>query len=87
MTIEYCRTEVILANFFTKPLQGSLLQIFCQVIMGYEPISSLFELYSIKEHVGNIVIESGNPNDKNEESILKLNVTSRTCKEDRQIMY
>ena len=41
LRIEYCPSLIMLADFFTKPLQGHLFQKFREVIMGYKPISSL----------------------------------------------
>ena len=41
LTIEYCPTESMLADFFTKPLQGAVFHKFREVIMGWKPISSL----------------------------------------------
>ena len=38
---EYCPSSIMLADFFTKPLQGHLFKKFRDVIMGYVPISSL----------------------------------------------
>jgi hypothetical protein len=40
---EYCPTEQMLADFFTKPLQGSLFRKFRDVIMGHKHISTLKE--------------------------------------------
>ena len=40
-TVEYCPTEHMLADYFTKPLQGSLFKRFKDVIMGHKDISSL----------------------------------------------
>jgi hypothetical protein len=37
----YCPTEQMLAEFFTKPLQGSIFKKFRAVIMGHEHIDSL----------------------------------------------
>jgi Reverse transcriptase (RNA-dependent DNA polymerase) len=37
VTIEYCPTEQMLADFFTKPLQGSLFRTFRDRIMNYNP--------------------------------------------------
>jgi hypothetical protein len=53
--ILYCPTEQMLADYFTKPLQGSLFRKFRRVIMGYDPISILKEFPSskMKERVGN----------------------------------
>ena len=41
LTIEYCPTDVMVADFFTKPLQGAVFHKFREVIMGWKPMSSL----------------------------------------------
>ena len=41
LRVEYCPSSIMLADFFTKPLQGQLFKKFRDVIMGYAPISSL----------------------------------------------
>ena len=41
LRVEYCPSLIMLADYFTKPLQGHLFQKFRDVIMGYKPISSL----------------------------------------------
>lgn len=41
ITVQYCPTEKMIADFFTKPLQGSLFRKFRDVILGYEHISVL----------------------------------------------
>ena len=41
ISIQYCPTERMIADFFTKPLQGSLFKMFRNVILGYEHISVL----------------------------------------------
>ena len=41
LKVEYCPSTIMLADFFTKPLQGHLFKKFRDVIMGYAPISSL----------------------------------------------
>ena len=43
VTVKYCPTEAMLADFFTKPLQGGLFHRFRDVIMGWKPISTLSE--------------------------------------------
>ena len=40
--IRYCPTEQMIADFFTKPLQGSLFKRFKRVIMGLDHISTLW---------------------------------------------
>ena len=52
--IEYCPTQMVLADYFTKPLKGKVFKIFRDVILGYKPILSLESIpVSIKERVGN----------------------------------
>ena len=52
--IEYCPTESMLADYFTKPLQGSLFNRFREIIMGWKHIDTLKTfLDSRKERVGN----------------------------------
>jgi hypothetical protein len=50
MEVIYCPTELMLADFYTKPLQGSLFKKFRSVILGYEHISIL-------EHDASTVVE------------------------------
>ena len=40
-TIEYCPTECMLADFFTKPLQGALFIKFREVVMGWKHVDTL----------------------------------------------
>ena len=40
--IEYCPTRLMLADFFTKRLQGELFSKFKAVVLGHKPIESLF---------------------------------------------
>ena len=39
--VEYCPTLKMLADFFTKPLQGSLFRKFRDYVPGYEPVAKL----------------------------------------------
>jgi hypothetical protein len=43
MGVKHCPTKEMLANFFTKPLRGSLFRKFRDVIMGHKHIGSLKE--------------------------------------------
>ena len=40
ISLEHCRTEVMLADFLTKPLQGSLFRRMRDIIMGITPFPS-----------------------------------------------
>jgi hypothetical protein len=54
ITIQHCLTLKMLADFFTKPLQGALFRKFCNVILGYEHVDTLTELIdtAAQERVG-----------------------------------
>ena len=56
ISILYCSTEHMLADFFTESLQGALFAKFRDVIMGWKHIDNLHIVPpSIKEHVVNVV--------------------------------
>ena len=74
--VHHCPTLKMLADYFTKPLQGKLFHKFCAVIMGWKHMSTLWEEdlasdkrmnsdMSFKERVGNNVFrENKNVNKK-----------------------
>ena len=41
ITLRHCDTVSMLADFLTKPLQGALFRKFRDVILGYQPVSTL----------------------------------------------
>ena len=55
--VVYCPTKKIVADFFTKPLQGSQFRFLPRIVLGMDPMSSLNFLLpaapSLKERVGN----------------------------------
>jgi hypothetical protein len=56
LTIVHCPTHQMLADFFTKPLQGSLFRKFRAVLLGHEHIDTLRlppPLIDTEERVGN----------------------------------
>ena len=56
MSISYYSTEHMLADFFTKALQGALFTNFRDVIMGWKHVNTLQMVPpSTKESVGNVV--------------------------------
>jgi len=44
LRIEYCKTNDILADYFTKPLEGKQFLRFRKVIMGWKHINTLLSL-------------------------------------------
>jgi hypothetical protein len=59
--IVHCPTEIMLADFFTKPLQGSLFRKFRDVLMGYKHTSTLImpTKQPSEERVGDILLMDG----------------------------
>jgi len=52
--VVYCPTTQMIADYFTKPLQGALFHTLRRVIMGWDHISTVFnQETSFKERVGN----------------------------------
>ena len=54
--LQYCPTAKMIADFFTKPLQGALFQKFRDIIMGYKHIDTIHDVTeetSAQERVGN----------------------------------
>jgi hypothetical protein len=53
--VKYCPTKLMLADYFTKALQGSLFRMFRDIIMGYTHIDTILldPSYPLKERVEN----------------------------------
>ena len=52
LKVKYCPTDKMLADFMSKPVQGSLFQKFRNAIMGWEHIHTLYDVNdTTKEHV------------------------------------
>ena len=63
ITVKHCPTEKMLADYMSKPVQGKLFTSFRNVIMGWEHLSTLFDITnSNEERVGDngiLTVESG----------------------------
>ena len=56
ITVKHCPTEKMLADYMSKPIQGKLFTTFRNVIMGWEHLSTLFDISgSNEERVGDNV--------------------------------
>jgi hypothetical protein len=91
----YCPTEHMVADFFTKPLQGKLFHYLKSIIMGQEPISTLTSKFwtSTQERVGeNKMTEksvsaspiTGRPKDKNSDTLINDVAPNVSFKSDVQ---
>lgn len=89
LRIEYCPTEQMLVDFYTKALDGSLFKKFKRVIMGWDPITSLHnpddaDSLRVKERVGEKItpVASPAPSEKKHHRVnQKSNVEIRTTEE------
>jgi hypothetical protein len=69
--VEYCPTGMMIADFFTKPLQGNLFRKFRDIVLGYKHVteivdeSSKCELSTNQERVGCNLLTVKNKNVKN----------------------
>ena len=41
--VKYCPTHLMIGEYFTKPLQGKMFKMFCDLIMGYVHINYLLK--------------------------------------------
>jgi len=48
INVVYCPMECMVADFFTKPLQGKLFHYLKVIVMGHEPLESLVAQFSLK---------------------------------------
>ena len=49
ISVRHCPTEKMVADYMSKPLQGKLFITFRNVIMGWQHISTLFDIFSSPE--------------------------------------
>ena len=51
--VQFCPTHLMIADYFTKPLQGKAFKLFRDLIMGYTPISTILDAIALsaKERV------------------------------------
>ena len=81
--VEYCPTSIMLADFFTKPLQGSLFRDMCNVAQGLCDYDMLVKKYD-KGHVPD---ELDDPNDPKglEVSVSKNKIIEHVDKTDKHV--
>ena len=85
VTVKYCPTHLMLADFFTKPLTGKLFHRFRDVIMGYKDIDSLDDTsFTIKERVRNVIEKENNNNINGGNKIEKLSYAEIVVKGNRE---
>ena len=74
----YCPTGKMLADFFTKPLQGSLFRFFRDIIMGYTSITEILDEHpKIKERVENLKNYKSEILNKVEDHIKRNNIRTK----------
>ena len=60
--VEYCPTDLMLCDYFTKPLQGKTFKRFWDIIIGHAHVNDILNdsVYSIKERVENHIKNDSN---------------------------
>ena len=76
--VKYCPTEMMVADYFTKPLQGKLFHTIRDIIMGNTSIFEMIDKYfPLKERVGN-----HDDSEKEEKERKKTSVQWNTSEEN-----
>jgi len=77
--IVYFPTETMLADYFTKPLQGNLFHMHRAVIMGWNSVESLKPKIVLEERVENIDFKSPKIAERTYVSVVKEHKTDKEC--------
>ena len=93
--VEYCPTYLMIADFFTKPLQGSMFRLFRDVIMGYRPLEDIMLEIPMKERVGNRIVSQeaskletgiiGIPKGEQQNDTIKHLITNKRTSENNEL--
>ena len=76
--IKYCPTEMMIADYFTKPLQGKLFHTLRRLIMGHDAVFDLMEQYfPLKERIGNNENMNENEISKEREEVSESDLSMR----------
>jgi len=79
LRIEYCPTEDMVADFFTKPLQGSLFRKLRAIIMNME------EDHGINSSVKQECVGSHDPGDVNDSGSFEASEVAQSLEEDPSV--
>ena len=85
IVVEYCPTYQMLADYFTKSLQGRMFNIYREILMGWKHISTLKNITSscMKEHVENTVKnDTISKNDQSHVIHKDIRMKTNTCTND-----
>ena len=79
--VEYCPTYHMVADYFTKPLNGKLFRKFRDIIMGYKPMTILNdEAFAIKERVDKVIENVSKDKNKN------IKVENKKGKQEKRVL-
>jgi len=85
--IQYCPTQNMLADFLSKPLQGSLFVRLRDVLLGLKPVSSLVSGPTDEERVGgNTSVVQPGPTDYTWADIVRKGCTNKEKEVDRTVV-
>ena len=67
--VHHCPTDIMLADFFTQPLQGKKFIMFRRVIMGWDHVSTLWQ-YSLKNNGPGEIVPSKERVEENAKTVI-----------------
>ena len=82
--IHHCKTEHMVADFFTKPLQGALFRRLRDIVMGVVPIDNVFDYSKQERVVKNANSGSDNGKGDSQKSSSALDESTRGQQEQRR---
>jgi len=84
--IVHCPTKQMIADYFTKALQGALFHLFRRVIMGWDHISTVFDKDDVsQERVGNMREVRNNVNTSSKTKKVSLTYKEAVLKQNKAI--
>ena len=69
LRVQHCPTDIMLADFFTKPLQGKKFIMFSPVIMGWDHVSTLWQ-YALKNNGPREIVPSKERVEENVKTVI-----------------
>ena len=84
--VTYCPTELMIADFFTKPIQGNLYRKLSAVVMGEVDMDTFMESYipATKERVGDNAISESIVDGKDMTRVTNSDTTSTKKNKNEQ---
>ena len=69
LRVQHCPIDIMLADFFTTPLQGKKFIMFCRVITGWDHVSTLWQ-YTLKNNSPREIVPSKERVEENVKTVV-----------------